>query len=122
MDNQIIDVSPRISGKTRRAVAWLKESPDRALLVIDSRRRDDLCQQYDLSREEAARIATFTDVLHGRPPLQNRPAEVFIDDADYYLEQLIRHLGLGRLAGFSASNDLATSMTIEQSIPRKESP
>lgn len=107
MRPQIIDLSPRISGKTRRAVNWLKQHPKGVLVVRARQVAEDLAslEQYKLTKDDVRRITTFTDILVGN--LDFRPTEIYIDDADCLLASIVRNLGAGvTLAGFAMSNSI----------------
>ena len=92
----LIDISPRMAGKTTRAVEWLKVDPKkRAIVVHNSIEQDRLMRRYKLSRQQ---VLIFSQLLNRTGVLGHR-REFFIDNAEYLLEILCDN----RLAGFSAT-------------------
>lgn len=81
--------SPRQSGKTTQLIEWLKEKPDRILLVHSREYVWQLVHQYP---ELDGRIVTWNDFLHKRREFNQFPDEikrVAIDNAEFFFRDFI---------------------------------
>ncbi len=96
----ILDISPRISGKTTRAVAWLKEADNRLLLVWSYDTKMEITARFNLEDNVARRVVSWAN--NEWMPNFPQDTEIFIDDAEFYIQQSIKPFKLG---GFSMSND-----------------
>lgn len=93
-----IDISPRQSGKTQRALEWLAFNGDGILLVHNRDEVNRLRAFVTLNKKEelAARILSYDQY----DKLQMYRNSVYVDNAEIFI---MRHFG--HLAGFSLSND-----------------
>jgi hypothetical protein len=80
-------VRHRQKGKTTAALAWLRESEDRVLLVFNLVIASRL---QHLHPDVADRIASFHEFLR-KPDLARLYEEVGIDDAEMILQDIIKH-------------------------------
>lgn len=95
----IFDISPRQSGKTTRAVEWLKADPEnRAIVVLRHNIKRDLMSQYKLKDNQ---IITFDSLLNHTWGKTSGGRQIFIDNAEHLLNSLCDH----KLEGFSASTN-----------------
>lgn len=87
------DISPPQSGKTTRAVEWvkagrkngLKDSSDRILVVVDEGRKKVFMGIYDLGYHE---IESITTIIKYYPPTL-RKKELWIDELSEVFHRLI---------------------------------
>ena len=86
-----VDLSGRRSGKTRRAVEWLKEKPkDRVMIVGNVTEKERIIRDYDLRSFFKGEIPVYTwfDVLQIHVLAGMERKELFIDNADFLLREL----------------------------------
>ena len=115
MEHQIIDLAPRQSGKTTRAIEWMLNAPDRGIVTFSHQERErilDVLRHHVWGMEYQARqrdILVWTDLIH--PHERPRARELWIDNADYILSRFIS-LAWPEvvLAGFSMSNDVLETL------------
>lgn len=93
----IIDVSPKGSGKTASAVAWLKMKPaNRIIVVIHEQEKKRVMEKYDLTYQQVETYSTIQNHYY-YPALFQK--ELFIDNVEWILQELFH----GRVFGFSAT-------------------
>lgn len=107
-------VRGRGGGKTYAAVQWLKEDPDRRVIVtVDPARAVEIRTQYGLSTSQ---VMSCDGQMKPPPRLQGRPLaalELAIDDAD----ELLRRAFLFKVAMVAAKGDCGHGADLPNPCP-----
>lgn len=83
-----VDYSPRQSGKTTRAVEWVRADPQRVLITFSQREMQRLRETYE---DIAGRIFDWDTYRRLHLNVQAKIEEVGIDNADLILQRQVRH-------------------------------
>lgn len=100
----IIEVSTRRSGRTTRAVEWMKSNGKHFLIVTNEYHKKWIQRQpiYNLNDEEKQRIYTYNDFDNGlRGRNLGEDAKLFIDDLNIFLGRGC----IWQIAGFNIATD-----------------
>lgn len=81
-----VDYSERQSGKTTRAILWLKDKCNRWLIVHDDVSKRTLQRKFSDVKD---RIITLSDYMNARCYGYVTEPEFFIDNADMVLQSII---------------------------------